>query len=248
MVWLPVAAQLLGGGLQSIFGGAKKRREIKNLENLTNQSPSYTGGGSIRDYYNKALQRYDVNPYTSTEYQMAQQNAQRTTNQGLSALQDRKSIFGNLGKLMALQNDANLKAGIVAEQEGSRKFSQLGSAAQANAAEDKYRYQMNQLNPYLRRLSLQQQKAAGAAATEQAGLQNVFGGLSSLSTLLNKDENGDSGSQTTAKSSYTFPRLSSSMDKNTEGVVGLKGYNEPNEDYEYDMNGRLRKKYLIENQ
>jgi len=179
---IPIAAQALGGGLQALFSGTRKRQ--KELEALTNQSPTYGGGGSIRDYYNKALSRYNVNPYTGTLYQTSLQNAQRTTNQGLSALQDRRSALSGIGKLMALQNDANLKAGIAAENEQARRFSQLGSAASANAAEDKYQYQQNQLSPYLRRLQLAQQKAGGAAAVKQAGLTNIFGALNNASYLL----------------------------------------------------------------
>jgi hypothetical protein len=201
---IPIAAQAVGGGLQALFSGTKKRQ--KELEALTNNSPQYNGGGSIRDTYNKALQRYNVNPYTGTLYNTSMQQNQRATNQGLSALSDRKNALSGVGKLIAIQNDANLRAGVAAENDQARRFQALDSAGRANAAEDKYQYQTNTLSPYLRRLTLAQQKAAGAAATRQAGLQNIFGALNSAATLLSDSDNGTKSSTSSTPQVSIFNR------------------------------------------
>lgn len=175
-------AQALGGGLQAIFSG--KRKAIRELENATKNNPMYSGGSSIMDYYNKALSNYSPNPYSSTLYQKSVQDARRGTQAGLTALNDRRSALSGIGKLVALQDDATLKASVAAEQEQQRRLAQLGTAANAKTGEERFRYTTNQLNPYLRRLQLLQQKAAGAAATESAGIQNIFGGLQTGATVL----------------------------------------------------------------
>lgn len=173
-----IAAQFLGGAGQAIFSNKNKRqRELEDLAN--NGSPKYSGGQSISKYYNEALNRYNVNPYSSPLYAMQGQNAQRGTTQALSALGDRRAGIGSIGKLTGIQNDAMLKAGISAENEQSKRFGVLGQAANAQTQNEKYTYQNNQLNPYLRRLQIAQQKAAGAAAVSSAGIQNMFGAASS---------------------------------------------------------------------
>jgi len=179
---IPLIAQGIGGLAQTLFSGKNKRQ--RELENLTNQTPTYSGGGGSTDFYQKALGRYNVNPYSSPLYASQMQNAQRSTNMGLNALNDRRSALGGVGRLAAIQDDASLRAGIAAENEQSRRFGQLGSAAGMAGQEEKYRYNTNQLNPYLRKLQLANQKAAGAGAVQSAGLQNMFGSLSNASYLL----------------------------------------------------------------
>ena len=77
-------AQGVGGIAQSIIGGIQAHKARKALENL--KSPTYTPNQSILDYYNKALARYNINPYQSQLYKMQNQNIQRGIAQGLNAL------------------------------------------------------------------------------------------------------------------------------------------------------------------
>jgi hypothetical protein len=184
---MPVSALTVGSGLlgvgQALFSGKNKRQA--DLENYEKQTPMYSGGQSINDYYQKALSRYNVNPYSSPLYAMQMQNAQRATNQGLQAASDRRGGLGMIGKLTGLQDDATLKAAITAENDQSKRLAQLGGAANALTQNQKYTYQNNQLNPYLRQLQLKNQQASGAANVFNAGLSNVFGSLSSGALLAN---------------------------------------------------------------
>ena len=176
-----IAAQFLGGAGQAIFSGKNKRQ--RELEALSGQTPKYNGGSSIQNYYAQALQRANANPYATPLYAMQTQNAQRGTNQALSALGDRRAGIGSIGKLTGIQDDAMLRAGVAAENEQSQRFGVLGHATQMQGAEDKYRYTTNQLNPYLRQLQLKQQQAAGAAAVFNAGMGNIFNAASSAATM-----------------------------------------------------------------
>jgi hypothetical protein len=156
------------------FSGRKAKRELEGL-----QTPIYTPSKSISDYYNQALNRYQQSPYESNLYKMQAQNIARGTTQGLSALQDRRSALAGVPALVQNQNDAMLKAAAAAEQEQSQRFSQLGAASQAMAGEERQAFNINQMLPYQKKYDILSQKAAGNAAVMNAGLQNVYGGLSS---------------------------------------------------------------------
>ncbi len=163
---------LLGLG-QALFSG--KRKAIKEMEALSKQSPTYSGGGSIMDYYNKALQRASTGLTDTAAYKTQMQNLAAGTSQGINALQDRRGALSSVGALIAGQNRGQQNAVVNAEQEQSRRFNTLGSASQMKTGEETKRYQYNQLNPYLRRFQLAQQKAASAANTQQTGWSNLYG-------------------------------------------------------------------------
>ncbi len=155
-----------GGIIQSIFGGGRARRAERQLEKMVN---SYQPNRSILDYYNKALERYSVNPYQSNMYNMQQRNIQRGTATGISALQDRRSAIGGVASIVQAQNDASLKAAAQAEQQGAQALGQLGQATQMKAQED--------FKPFELKYNLQAMKAGGGNQIMNAGLSNIFGGI-----------------------------------------------------------------------
>lgn len=178
----PAIAQTVGGLFQSLFSGRKKAQ--REMEGVLNNSPKYTANKGIADYYQESLNRYNESPYQSAIYQNAMRNAQRVTAQGIGALQDRRSALAGVGRLAAIQNDATQNA--VAQAEGRRdaRFSQLGQATQMKAGEDRRAFDINVMNPYQQRLQMAQMKASAANARHDAGLQNMFGGLSNAGMAL----------------------------------------------------------------
>lgn len=192
----PLAIPLIqaGAGLvQSIIGGGKARKAQKELEQL--QTPTYTQNQSILDFYNKALQRNNVDPYSSNLYKMQQQGIQRSTAQGLGGLQDRRSGLAGISSLVQGQNDSLLRAGVAAEENQNQRFGQLGQAAAMKAQEDNTAFHYNQVAPYEKQYNLLAMKASGANQTTNAGLQNIFGGLGNASQIsLAKQMYGSSGS------------------------------------------------------
>jgi hypothetical protein len=165
------------GLLQSIIGGIGARKNQKKLEQL--QTPTYGGSSSIMDYYNKALQRYNTNPYQSNQYQYATQGADRATAAGINALQTRGSAVGGISRLTALNNEAKLKAGVNAENEQSQRFGQLGQASGMKTEDELRQFQQNKIAPYEKKYNLLSMKAGAANATANAGISNIFGGLQS---------------------------------------------------------------------
>jgi len=172
---------VLGGLAQTIFSG--KRKAQKNLQSALSANPQYGGSKPIGDYYNEALNRYNVSPYQSSQYQMAKQNAERGTATGLNALQGRGQALAGASRLVGLQNDAELKAGAMAENDRNQRFSQLGGATSMKAGDDRYKFQNNQVDPYNRNLQYAGMQASAANARSDAGLNNIFGGLSNIGML-----------------------------------------------------------------
>lgn len=179
-------AGLLQAGI-GFFSGRKARRQLEQL-----QTPTYTPSKSISDYYNQALSRYQQSPYETNLYRMQAQNIARGTAQGISALQDRRSAMGGISGLIQGQNDALLKAAAAAEQQQGQRFAQLGQASQAMAGEERKQFEINQMLPYQKRYDILSQKAAGNAQVMNAGLQNMYGGLSSAAFLKSNPFGGGS--------------------------------------------------------
>lgn len=181
------------GIAQSIIGGISARKNQKKLENL--KTPTYTPNQSIKDYYSKALQRFNVNPYSSAQYRMQSQNADRTTATGINALQNRRSAVGGISRLAGIQNDAMLNAGVAAEREQGQRFGQLGGATQMQAGDDRMAFQYNKIAPFEKEYNLLSQKAGAGNMTTNAGLGNIFGGLGSAMQMQQLDKIYGNGNQ-----------------------------------------------------
>lgn len=152
---------------QLLFSG--KRKAEKKLERFAD---SYKPNASIMDLYNKSLQRYSANPYTSAMYNQQTKNINRNVNAGISALQNRHSGLAGISSLVQGANDASLKAASAAEQQQGQNLSQLSNATQIKAAED--------FKPFEMKYNLLSAKASAANKTAAAGMQNIFGGISSF--------------------------------------------------------------------
>lgn len=178
----PAIAQTVGGLFQTLFSGRKKAE--RQMEAMLDKSPAYSANKGISDYYQEALNRYNENPMQTAMYQNQMRNAQRVTAQGIGALQDRRSALAGIGRLAQVQNDASQNALAQAERLKESRFSTLGQATGMKAGEERRAFDINQMTPYQRRLQMAQMKASAANARSDAGLQNMFGGLGNLSTLM----------------------------------------------------------------
>jgi len=216
-------AQGIGGIAQAIGGGIQAHRAQKQLEKL--QSPTYTPNKSIMDYYNKALERYNTNPYQSQQYQYATQRADRNMAAGIGALNSRASAVGGISRLAALNNDASLQAGVQAEQQQNQRFGQLGQAAGMKAGEERTAFDYNQIQPFERKYNLLAAKAGGGNQIANAGMSNIFGGLQNINDyqMINKaygNNDGTGGSNGNSGGVYS-PSYS-------DYIRSMGGYNQSN--------------------
>lgn len=165
------------GVIQAGLGYLQSSKAQKALERL--KSPTYAPNAGLSQYYKTALDRYQTNPYSSQQYTVATQSARRNQAAGLAALNDRRGGVAGISRLTAITNDSALKAGVQAEGQQNLRFSQLGGATQAKAADDRYAFQINQLMPYQNKYNLLAGKAGGGNQIMNAGLQNIYGGIQS---------------------------------------------------------------------
>ncbi len=175
--------QTLVGTAQSIIGGIRAHKAQKQLENM--QTPTYHQDKGIMDYYNKALQRYNLNPSQTAEYQRDIQNIGRNQAAGISALQSRGSAVGGISRLAAVGNNAALNADVNAENRQDQRFGQLGQATGMQAGENAKAFQYNDIAPYEKQYNLLSMKAGAANQTANAGMQNIYGGLGAFQDYSN---------------------------------------------------------------
>jgi hypothetical protein len=181
---IPAAVQGLVGGIQTLVNSGKANRAQRSLQSMVD---NYQPNKGILDFYNKALQRYNVNPYQSGLYNQQSQQIRGGTAQGIAALQDRRSGIAGISGLVQGQNDALLKAAATAEGQQAQALGQLGQATGMKAGEDRYKFE----NKY----NLLAMKAGAANQGVNAGVQNMFGGLQGLANYGTLREfYGDSGS------------------------------------------------------
>jgi len=170
-----------------IFSGRKKaQRELDAIKN-----PTYEGSKPISSYYNTALQRYYTPPTQSAMYKRNVGNIMRNTATGLNNLRGRGAALAGVNQLVAGQNQAMLNTEVAAEQEQNRRFAQLGGATQMQTQDDLRKFEVNQMMPFQRKDRLAQMKLAAANARLDAGMSNLFGGLSGMSMLGKKKQATD---------------------------------------------------------
>lgn len=182
---IAAGGQALAGGLQSAFSG--RRRAERRMEEMAGKSPMLSQSPEINRYYNEALARYNENPMQSQLYQNAMLEARRGTSTALNALQDRRSGIAGVSRLVGQENLATQRAGVAAEQQRNLRFSQLGSATQAKRGEQLRAFDVNEMQPYMRRFGLSQFKAQAANQRQAAGLRTMgsaFGNLASAGINL----------------------------------------------------------------
>ncbi len=177
------------GAAQAIGGAIREHKNTKKVEDLAN---NYKPNQGILDYYNKALQKYNVNPYQTNLYKMQEQQSNRGLASGIGALQSRGQALAGINSLVQGRNDSLLKAGAQAEQMQGQDLNRLAGATAMKAQEEKYPFEM--------KYNLYSAKAGGGAQQLNAGLANLYGAGSSMSqmAMLNKMYGSGSSGSTSA--------------------------------------------------
>jgi hypothetical protein len=195
------ASALAGAGMgaASMIGGRKQQKKAQEaLERQAQSSPLYKPDKSIDAYYQEAMNRYRENPYQSQQYQVGQRNIQRATAQGISALQDRRSAIGGIGRMQANQMGAMQNLGAQAEASRQQRLGQLGQATQLKSGDYQRQFDINQMTPYNRQLQLEQMKAQAAGERYNTGMQMIGQGISSIGSLAGAGAFGGGGANTNA--------------------------------------------------
>lgn len=160
---------LIGSIAQLGLGAYQADQRRKAEQELERFASTDKVNESIKDFYNKAYNRYAPNAYQSAEYNQQARNIGSSLASGLNAAQDRRGALAALPGLVQGANRAYQGAAASAEARQAAALSQLGGAASAKAREEQ--------RVYANKFGLLAQKAAQKARTQNTLMQ---GGLKSL--------------------------------------------------------------------
>lgn len=190
MSWV-AAAVGVGSLAYGIIKGAKAKKAQKKMEALANsQKPN----ASITDYYSKALQRYNQDPYQSAMYKNAKQQSQQNLATGINALQDRRSAVAGISNLVAGQNEAMRRAGVTAEGMKDANLNRLGQAAGIKTQEDRY--------PFELKYNLLGMEAGGQNQAANAAFQSALNSAGSVGAQMQYNKMHSNNRVNTGGTSY----------------------------------------------
>ena len=167
---IPIAAAAISG-YQAIASGIAKNKARKALENQ--RTPTYAPDKAIGDYYQAALNKYNVSPYNSNQYQFNKQNTDQNLATGTNSLQDRRSALGGISSLVAGSNNSNLRSAASAENIKANEFNQLGRATGMKSGDSRNAFNINSMMPYNNTRGLYVSQLQGANQMENAGIQGL---------------------------------------------------------------------------
>lgn len=195
---MPVVG-LIGAGIglyQSLSADAKKKKEEKALQA---QADGFQPNASLLDLYNKALAKYNPNPYQTASYGQQSNQINRNLATGLNAASNRRLGLGAIGGLVQQANDASARAAGNAEASNRQDLSQLAQASGMKTQEQQKKFDLM--------YNLTAAKAGAYAQTENTGLQNLYGGLSNAAYMYSSQDKSpwDNGINAGANA-YKMPR------------------------------------------
>lgn len=197
----PIIPLLMAGySLYSSERAKSKARKSENeLEESLNNTPQYRPNQSILDYYQTALNKYNVNPTDTREFKATQQGIKQGTVQGLKYAQDRRSGQALIPTLISGQNNSLLKAAVEGERRKAHEFAVLGQATGMRASEEGKAFHQNVVAPFEAKYNLLAMKAAGQNQVANASLQNAYNNASAVSSFVGGDNDGFGGEYYTQK-------------------------------------------------
>lgn len=169
---MPILASLAPiafGAYQSLKGSRNAKDAQSELEKLRTPKPNQ----SIIDYYNNALQRYNVSPYQTAAYKNNQNQTDRRIASGIEANNNSGLGTGVVPNLVQRGLDANLKSGAMAEGEQDRRFGVLGNATRMRGQNETN----SENNAFQKQYNLLALKAQGGNKEISAGINNIWGGI-----------------------------------------------------------------------
>jgi len=194
MAWVATGASVLGTAF-GIYQGVKSQNAADEsqarLDRLAKSSPIWKPDVSIKDYYQKALNRINENAFGTAAYLQNKKVAEMGTATGLNALKSRPGArLGDVNKLVEIQNNANQNAIARADADKNTRLGMLGNAASALNNQSYKEFDVNKLTPYNNMFGLTGQQLAAQNNQAQAGWQGALSGISNIAAIGAKGEYG----------------------------------------------------------
>lgn len=179
------AATLGIGATQAILGAAQKKRAEREKAAIEANRPQFTGSSELDKLY-KAEEAAAMTPAQQTaQYKLGEQQSQRNMATGLGAASASGGLSqGMVSKLVQGTNDASMRNLVSAQNLKEQRMGRLGGIVGQKAAEGRFKFQTNQMQPWEMKYSDAIAKGVAGSQTMQSGFQNAVGGLSSLGAAL----------------------------------------------------------------
>lgn len=171
------AAGMIAGGIQAASGAKKAKKAEAQMQEAIKNAPKYAGSSDFDQFYQQTRALANTSAQNTALYKMQQQQADRAMAAGLQSA----NLGGNVGQgyaaKLAQQNiDASARNLASAEQLREQRIGRYGQAASQKMGEDRYKFQINQVNPWEAQYNLYSAKAGAGRAQQAAGFQNIAGG------------------------------------------------------------------------
>lgn len=189
---LGVASGILGG-IESAYGLYQSIQGNKMASQ--NQRPTYEIPQEISQNLSQA-QQMALEGLPAEQKEQYINNIQRSQNFGLNQLNSRKAGLSGLGSVVQAGDDSYNN--LLSEDSAARMNNQRGlmNARSTMAGYKDKAFQLNQLDPY-------NTKAAAARAMQGAGLQNIYGGLSTIAGVADRNMATGTGNDNVVHGSAT---------------------------------------------
>jgi len=203
------------GATQLIIGASQKKKAEREKAKLDASRPQFAGSSELDELY-RTEKASAMTPATQTaQYKLGEQQAQRNMATGIGAA----SAAGTLGqgmvsKLVQGTNDASMRNLVASQNLKEQRMGRFGNIVGQKAAEGRYKFQTNQMQPWETQYSGAIAKGQAGSSTMSSGFQNLIGGASTISAGLAKNKktdtttdkstggNGMNNSQTDASGHY----------------------------------------------
>jgi len=194
---------LVGLG-QAVFSGRKKQE--RRLDEMAANSPMRLGNKAVNDYYVQQKARAMANPYQTASYINSMNNINSNAATALNSLQSRRSAIAGVGRINAMSNQSSANAVEQAVNQSNRANADYGQSVRMKYSDDDAVFNNNVLDPYQRKLQLQQMKAKAANDRFENGLKMVGDAASNAAAYAVAAEGGNSGSPSSSSQSKPYAR------------------------------------------
>lgn len=173
------------GATQLIVGAAQKKKAEREKRAAEANRPQFAGSGELDELYRTEKAAAMTPAQQTAQYKLGEQQAQRNMATGIGAA----SAAGTLGqgmvsKLVQGTNDASMRNLVASQNLKEQRMGRLGNIVGQKAAEGRFKFQTNQMQPWEMKYSDAIAKGVAGSSTMQSGFQNSIGALGSIGTGL----------------------------------------------------------------
>jgi hypothetical protein len=168
-----------------IVGAAQKKKAEREKAAAEASRPQFAGSPELDKLYQQEQTAAMTPAQQTAQYKLGEQQTQRNMATGLGAASSAGTLGqGMVSKLVQGTNDASMKNLVASQNLKEQRMGRLGGIVGQKAAEGRFKFQTNQMQPFEMKYSDAIAKGQAGSSTMQSGFQNAIGALGSIGTGL----------------------------------------------------------------